>query len=433
MKVDVQLISSDTIKPSSSTPEHLRHHTLSFIDQITPSIFMPLLLFYPTDIGHVAHLSNEERQTRIKESLAEALTRFYPLAGRIKDNFHVDCNDEGVHYVEAKAATCKLSEFLEDPNPAEHNKFLPYELDAVNELALAVQLTTFDCGGIVIGVVFAHKVLDASSFFLFLNSWAAIARGSGNLATPNFESAIIFPPVTVPSFIAPRGSPGKEKIVTKRFVFEGSAIAALRDKYSTDDTNIEYPRPTRVEALSAFIYDRFLAATKPDPNKLYSISHVANVRTRLDPPLSENYFGNISLATSFEISRDTKDVFERIVIPLRDAMRKVDMDYVKSFQESGGSSNFFEENLERYRKGEVVALGFTSLCRFPVYEADFGWGKPLWVASARLLYKNLVGFFDTKSGNGIEVWINLDEEDMAKFEVDKELLACVSSTKVSVV
>ncbi|KAE8023614.1 hypothetical protein FH972_009289 [Carpinus fangiana] len=431
MKAEVQLISSDTIKPSSSTPEHLRHHTLSFIDQITPSIFMPLLLFYSRDVG-VAHLSNEERQTRIKKSLSEALTRFYPLAGRIKDNFHVDCNDEGVHYVEAKA-TCKLSEFLEDPNPAEHNKFLPYELDAVNELALAVQLTTFDCGGIVIGVVFAHKVLDASSFFLFLNSWAAIARGSSNVATPLFESATIFPPVTVPSFIAPRGSPGKEKIATKRFVFEGSAIAVLRDKYSSDDANIEYPRPTRVEALSAFIYDRFLAATQPDPNKLYSLSHVANVRTRLDPPLSENYFGNISLATSFEISRDTEDVFQRIVLPLRDAMKKVDMNFVKSFQESGGSSNFFLENLERYRKGEVVALGFTSLCRFPVYEADFGWGKPVWVASARLLYKNLVGFFDMKSGNGIEVWINLDEEDMAKFEVHKELLACVSSAKVSVV
>jgi shikimate O-hydroxycinnamoyltransferase len=49
------------------------------------------------------------------------------------------------------------------------------------------------------------------------------------------------------------------------------------------------------------------------------------------------------------------------------------------------------------------------------------------------LYKNLVGFFDRKSGSGIEVWINLDEEDMAKFEVDKELLAYVSSAKVSVV
>ncbi|XP_059445216.1 stemmadenine O-acetyltransferase-like [Corylus avellana] len=431
MKLDVQVISTDTIKPSSSTPDRLRHHTLSFVDQIAPSIFMPFLLFYPRD--GVAHLSNEERQTRIKKSLSEALTRFYPLAGRIKDNFHVDCNDEGVHYVEAKA-TCQLSEFLEDPNPDEHNKFLPYELDDVNEVALAVQLTTFDCGGIVIGVVFAHKVADASSLIFFLKSWAAIARGSSNIATPHFESATIFPPVTSPSFILSRLGTGNDKISTKRFVFEGSAIAALRDKYSTDDTNIEYPRPTRVEALSAFLYSRYLAATQPDPSKLYSLCHAINVRTRLDPPLSENYFGNISLSTGFVISSDTKDVFRRIVIPLRDAISKVDMDYVKSFQTSGGSSNVFLDNLERFRKGEVILLAFTSLCRFPVYdEADFGWGKPVWFASAKLLFKNLFGFFDTKSGNGIEAWINLDEEDMAKFEVDKELLSYVSSAKVSAI
>ncbi|KAE8023615.1 hypothetical protein FH972_009290 [Carpinus fangiana] len=376
MKVDVQLISSDTIKPSSSTPDNLRHHTLSFIDQIAPSIFMPLLLFYPTDIG-VAHLSNEERQTRIKESLAEALTRFYLLAGRIKDNFLVDCNDEGVHYVEAKA-TCKLAEFLEDLNPAEHNKFLPYEQDAVNELA------------------FNRPTHDLRL------RWDAIARGSSNVATPLFESATIFPPVTVPSFIVPCGNSEKEKIAIKRFVFEGSTIAAPRDKYRTDDTNIEYPRPTRVEALSAFIYDHFLAATQPDPNKLYSLSHVANLRNECKLV-----------------------VFHHILTPLRDAMKEVDVDYVKSFQESGGLTNFLVENLERFKKGEVTPLTFTSLCRFPIYEADFGWGKPLWVASARLQYKNLLGFFDTKSGSGIEAWINLDEEDMAKFEADTAKVSMV--------
>ncbi|KAK7815626.1 bahd acyltransferase bia1 [Quercus suber] len=59
-------------------------------------------------------------------------------------------------------------------------------------------------------------------------------------------------------------------------------------------------------------------------------------------------------------------------------------------------------------------------------------GEPAWVTSAKWLYKNLVGFFDTKSGNGIEAWINLEEEAMDKFEADKELQAYVSSVKVSV-
>ncbi|KAF5443018.1 hypothetical protein F2P56_035615 [Juglans regia] len=428
--LDVEVITKDTIKPSSPTPDHLRRYNLSFIDQITPQIFMPLVLFYPRDSN--AHLNNIDCQDNIKTSLSKALTLFYPMAGRVKDNSHVDCNDEGVHYVEAKT-NCNLSEFLEDPNLVELNKFLPYELDDVNEVALAVQVTSFSCGGIVIGLVFAHKVSDASSFFSFLNTWSALACGSNDITNPRFESAMIFPPETFPSYSPSRGI-AKNKIVLKRFVFDSSAISALRAKYSTNNTSIEYPRPTRVEALSAFIFDHFLAATgaDADTNKVCTLFHIANLRTRMDPPLSNNFFGNMSLSTGSVISRKTGDGFHDIVIPMRDSIRKADIDYVKSFREDGASLRFMSENAERLKKGEVVSLAFTSLCRFPIYEINFGWGKPIWAGSVRLLYTNLVTFFDTKSGNGIEAWINLDEKDMAKLEVDKELLAYVSSNKVSV-
>lgn len=62
-----------------------------------------------------------------------------------------------------------------------------------------------------------------------------------------------------------------------------------------------------------------------------------------------------------------------------------------------------------------------------MYDADFGWGKPLWVSSAKMSYKNLVAFIDTKKGDGIEAWINLDQNDMSRFETDEELLRYVSS------
>jgi shikimate O-hydroxycinnamoyltransferase len=74
----------------------------------------------------------------------------------------------------------------------------------------------------------------------------------------------------------------------------------------------------------------------------------------------------------------------------------------------------------------MVTFSFTSLCNFPIYEIDFGWGKPAWVTSASFTFNNLVSFFDTKSGDGIEAWINLKEEEMGKLENDEELLAYVS-------
>ncbi|KAG6713760.1 hypothetical protein I3842_05G170100 [Carya illinoinensis] len=389
MNVDVEVISHDTIKPSSMTPLHLRHYTLSFIDQISPQIFMHVLLFYPRDADSYLN---------------------------IKGNSYIECIDEGVHYVQAKVNCTYLLKFLEDRKPSEQIKFLPHELDDDNELPLAVQVSVFNYGGIVMGLTFAHKVMDASSFFLFLSSWAAIASGttkecSSNIATLVFESAMIFPPESGPTYNPDKGT-GKDKISIKRFVFDSSAIASLKANYSSDSSSVKYPSPTRVEALSAFIFSRLLAATHPEanPNKCY---------------VHQNYFGNMSVVMGTEVSRDNVIGFHGMVIP------KVDINYVNSHRE-GGANITFQLDVERLRKGEVVKLCFTSLCRFPTYEADFGWGKPIWIGSARLLFKNLVTFFDTKEGNGIEIWINLEEEDMAKFEVDKELLAYVSSGKISV-
>ncbi|KAK4597757.1 hypothetical protein RGQ29_015321 [Quercus rubra] len=402
MKLEVEAISQDTVKPSFPTPPHLHHYQLSFLDQLQPLVFMPLVHFYPKYSD--TNLTNTEQSDRIKKSLSDALTRFYVLAGRVKDNLYVDCNDEGVPYVEAKA-NCKLSEFLEDPIPGELNKFLPFELDEVNELPAAVQVTFFNCGGLVIGVLVSHRIIDASSFILFLNSWAAIARGHGNIVTPPMDSATLFPPQELSGLNMNIGIT-KDNIVTKRFVFDASAIGSIREKYSSDDKSIEYPRPTRVEALSAFIWSRFMASTqsKPDPNKIYKIVHALNLLP----------------------SRDTEVGFYGIIKPMREAIQKIDGDFVKMLQQGDVYLKYMKENLSNFVKGELVTLSFTSLCRFPLYEVDFGWGKPAWVTSAKFTFKNLITFIDAKSGDKIEVWINLKVEDMAKFETDNELLAFVS-------
>ncbi|KAM7523088.1 hypothetical protein LguiA_012990 [Lonicera macranthoides] len=63
---------------------------------------------------------------------------------------------------------------------------------------------------------------------------------------------------------------------------------------------------------------------------------------------------------------------------------------------------------------------FSSWCRFPVYEADFGWGKPTWISIAGSPNKGCVIFMDSRYDEGIEVWLVLDEKAMEKFELDPE-------------
>ncbi|KAL0004448.1 hypothetical protein SO802_012009 [Lithocarpus litseifolius] len=72
MKLEVEAISQDTVKPSFPSPPHLHHYQLSFVDQLQPLVFMPLVHFYPKYSD--TNLTNIEQSDRIKKSLSDALT-----------------------------------------------------------------------------------------------------------------------------------------------------------------------------------------------------------------------------------------------------------------------------------------------------------------------------------------------------------------------
>ncbi|KAF3434133.1 hypothetical protein FNV43_RR25236 [Rhamnella rubrinervis] len=180
--IDIQVTFKGFMKPSAPTPHYLRHYQLSYLDEIAPSTYIPMVLFYHSNLPRL-QICN-----RIMNSLSESLTHYYPLAGRVKSKLCVDCNDQRALYVEAHAR-CKLSDILEKLNPNDAvNKFLPpfenHDDGCFDALALIVQLTFFDCGGMSIGVQINHEVSDAASFIQFLNTWSAIARGETHFNTP---------------------------------------------------------------------------------------------------------------------------------------------------------------------------------------------------------------------------------------------------------
>nr|XP_011457541.1 PREDICTED: vinorine synthase-like [Fragaria vesca subsp. vesca] len=166
MKVYIEVVSKEIIKPSSPTPDHLRHYQFSFLDQLSPPVYNSLVLFY--EFNGETQPRIPEISNHLKTSLSEVLTLFYPLAGRVKDNKFIDCNDEGIPYLEAQVKNCKLADILKNPIPEELNKFVPFELDdTANEYALGIQLNIFECGGFAIGQCVSHKLADGSSYFMF--------------------------------------------------------------------------------------------------------------------------------------------------------------------------------------------------------------------------------------------------------------------------
>ncbi|KAL0349455.1 UNVERIFIED_CONTAM: Stemmadenine O-acetyltransferase [Sesamum angustifolium] len=214
----VQVISRELIKPSSETPHHLRKLKLSYLDQSLPSFYVPLVFFYQADELRGLTTSNPlQISQRLKISLSNTLTSFYPLAGRIEDDFVVDCCDAGVEFIEARL-NAQLRDIIQEPYVQDEKQYLPLDPTAEKVTTLVVvQTTFFDCGGVAVGLCFSHKIADFTSIMAFINAWAATSRGDTEFSRFSFDLASYFPSRNSRvsdfwQFFAARGKASNQKI-----------------------------------------------------------------------------------------------------------------------------------------------------------------------------------------------------------------------------
>ncbi|XWS20856.1 hypothetical protein CRYUN_Cryun30bG0004800 [Craigia yunnanensis] len=429
--MEVEIISTQYIKPSSPTPQHLKIFKLSLLDQLIPSPYAPIILFYPMD-DSTSHFEIPCRLELLKKSLSNTLTRFYPLAGRIKDDLSIECNDQGAYYVEARV-NCRLDEFLNQPDLLLLPRFLPCEFilkePTAGTYVTNIQINMFDCGGNAIGICISHKILDGDALSTFLKAWTATARDCKEVIYPNFIATSLFPTNDLwlrDSSLVMWGSLFKKgKSITRRIIFGASSIAALKAQATISGLQC----PTRVEAVSAFLWKCTMAASKAKDGfqRPSLLTHLVNLRRRMAQNM-ENSTGNLLWIASAKTKIENKSDLPDLVGQVREAISRVDSDLITKLGNDEGKSLISEtlrEIDDLVSKDGLDHFGFSSWCKFGFYEADFGWGKPVWVSSFGMensVYMNLIILVDTQFGDGIEAWVTLDEQDMAILERDEELL-----------
>ncbi|KAH9751456.1 hypothetical protein WN944_006341 [Citrus x changshan-huyou] len=425
--LEVQVLTRENIKPLYPTPHHLRNFKLSLMDQITFPIYVCTIFLYKAD----GSVKSYQISQRLKSSLSKTLTKFYPFAGRLKDDFSIVCNDQGAEYVEA-LANGFLSEYLQKPDQKLLRDFHPFKYAessaaGIGDPMLRIQATFFKCGGLAIAVCTHHKLIDGSSVGTFVNSWTATARAdcqSSSISNINKQ--------VIPAFVAATFFPASESFVplpfhnapteANRYVFDASKIDQLRAKVASASV----PRPSRVEVLTALIWKCAKAASRSNLGySRPSLSvHAMNVRAVAKPPLPENSVGNSVGYVTAQASGNEIETVQDLVLSLRKAKAEYSKKGLQTVLETKNLFHIPESLQDKFEKEEIDFYTFSSTVNFPFYElADFGWGKPVHVTISNYVISNLFVLMDTNDRKGIEVLVFLSPEDLALFERDQELLS----------
>ncbi|KAG7542809.1 Transferase [Arabidopsis thaliana x Arabidopsis arenosa] len=430
----VETIGKEIIKPSSPTPNNLRTLQLSIYDHILPPVYTVAFLFYTkNDL-----ISQEHTSHKLKTSLSETLTKFYPLAGRI-NGVTVDCNDEGAIFVDARVNNCSLSDFFKCLDFLALQQLLP--LDVVDNPYMAaatwplllVKATYFQCGGMAIGICISHKIADATSISTFIQSWAAMARGEAGdeVAGPQFAAANFYPPANEAFKFPVDEQANKRSSITKRFVFDASKLEELRTKVASAEA---VDRPTRVESVTALLWKGFVAAASSTTTTcdLKVLIQPVNLRSKIPLLLSQSLVGNVMFSSVvLSVGQEGEVKIEEAVRDLQ--KKKNDLQIV--IQDEEGSSSMIGSKLANLMLTNYLKMSYethepytvSSWCKLPLYEASFGWGSPVWVTgNVAPAFGNLAMLVDSKDKKGIEAFVTLPEENMLSFEQNPELLAFAS-------
>ncbi|XP_056159333.1 acetyl-CoA-benzylalcohol acetyltransferase-like [Syzygium oleosum] len=430
MKVEVQ--STKLVKPSAPTPNQHRKLGVSFIDDLLFSKHVGIIFYYRAH-KRLHEIDTLQRLHRLEESLSETLALFYPLAGRyVEDGLFIDCNDQGVEFIQAKVDGTLQQILQGDVDPDLLHCLSKFPLQAGSNPLVVLQLNEFYCGGLAIGMRFSHKIGDMCTMATFMNSWATACRsGIQEVVPPNFELPSLFP-VKEPTFIQWPALPFRKEFALARLKFSGLALSRLKAASNSSDSIANNGQRSRVEIVSALICKALISVdrvTKGLPRP-FAFSAPINLRERVQLKIPTNECGNFfaQITSPFAVE-EREPSFSGILNLIGDAHRNAKLKYA-AIADAGTLCSTVADSLRdcvgMLGRDAANVILIDSWCRFPLYDSDFGWGKPDSVSNTSPPLRS-AGLVDSSiDDGGIDAWITLNQDEMVLFKQDPDIVACTS-------
>ncbi|KAK8962145.1 Shikimate O-hydroxycinnamoyltransferase [Platanthera guangdongensis] len=421
----IEIEEKTLVIPNEATPAD--EIWLSNLDLLVARDHTPTVYFYRRPLGASDFFS----PTVIKDALARALVPFYPLAGRLvpgaDGRLCIRCTAEGALFIVARSESV-LRDFGDfAPSDQIRRLLVPFS-DCANEgiqPLVMFQLTFFQCGGVCLGTAVHHTAADGLGALNFINSWASIARITNhNLIPPSFNRTSLRsrspPSITSTHYeychTQPTSSTCHSPFTSIVLRLSNHHLSILR----TTTTLSKKPLST-FKAVVVHIWRCACKARGLDSAHLTRLYMTADARSRLHPPLPPNFIGNaiFRMSTELTVGEVVTGNLEFTAAKVSDATARLDNEYVRSLVD------FLEARVEdiAVRKGSWVMpetdIWVISWQGLPIYGADFGWGKPLYMGRACLQFSGLLYIVPTspeEEDGGLLVLAAMEPEKVEKFK-----------------
>ncbi|KAJ4701725.1 HXXXD-type acyl-transferase family protein [Melia azedarach] len=385
---------------------------------------------------------------KLKHSLSLTLVHFYPLAGRLVTQttesppsyvIFVDCNNSpGAKFIYASLDRT-ISDILSPTYVPlvvqsffDHDRALNHDGHARS--LLSIQVTDL-VDGIFIGCSMNHSLGDGSSFWNFFNAWSEIFQAQGETISmslppiikrwfPDDRDSIISLPFTHhDEFIKRYEAP---QLLERIFQFTAKSIAELKAKANAEaKTN----KISSFQSLSAFVWRAITQVRNLPLDQTTSCRMAINNRSRLEPPLPQEYFGN-----SIQTVRGVTTAGELLEHDLGWAAWKLHQAVVnhtdknvREWLDAWWASPFLYK-LDQFFDPCSIMMG--SSPRFNKYGNEFGLGKAVALRSgyAHKFDGKVSAYPGHEGGGSMDLEICLPPHSMSALESNEEFMEAASSS-----
>ncbi|GJN06901.1 hypothetical protein PR202_ga24675 [Eleusine coracana subsp. coracana] len=369
----------------------------------------------------------------LRDSLSQAISVFFPLAGRLR-LAPGTTNRYELHYRLGDAVAFTVADSNDDLDNLAADE--PREAAKLAALApplpeggavLALQATTLNARGcIALGVTAHHAACDGAGSTHFLRTWAAFCAGVQPSPEPVMDRTLISDPTGLYDFICPKDEevnkslkilPVDEQLLFGTFVLSRAHLQRVKDLAAASHHGS--PRCSSLVATLGLVWSCHQRATnKPGGSSgktktclAFPVDH----RSRLSPPVPDTYLGNciggaIAIASRAELAAAGAGGLLTACAAVAAAVEEATRD----LQVLGAC--------ELWRERVVEAAGMSVLSvagspRFGMYGLDFGFGRPAKVdivSVARI--GGAVAVAESRVGDGgMEVGLALPPDGMDAF------------------